>query len=788
MHMLRNQIKIAWRNLWNNKVFGIINITGLTIGITACMFILLWVANEWSYNRFHEKLPRIYQVYEHQYYSNNEMLTTTATPGPLAEKLRTEVPGVSKVASVSWNADKLLSVGDKHLKFQGHYAENDLFSIFSFPFLEGTAATALTQPGSVVLTDKTAEALFGSEKALGKTVRLEHAQDYTVTGVVQEPPLNSSLKFAFLLPMQELKVEHPWLHQWNSNAPRTYVLLSEQADPAKATASAKDIVKRNAQGSTTELFFYPYADIYLQGEFKDGQLQSGRLEYVRLFIIVAVFVLLIACINFMNLSTARAVHRSKEVGVRKAIGAGRFSLVSQFLGESFVLVMISSVLSVLLVWLLMPAFERMVNTEISVPLFTWYNLLGVFCLALFTGFVAGSYPAFYLSSLNPVSTLKGGMLRLKSSAIWLRKGLVIFQFIISTVLIVAAVLVYMQIQYIKNRNLGLNKDQVVYFNKEGALVNNLEAFRRALDGKPGIVASSESNQLPIDVGNSGQGVSWPGKVETETVLFDKLGVGVDFGKTMQLEMLEGRTFSADHPTDKDAVMINETAARLMKLEKPWAGRVITVNDKQAPIIGVARDFASTHLARKSAPMIIHPIGEDRGKVLIRIKPGQADEAIASIESVYKQFNPQYPFEVKFMDVYFERMYRSEAVIGRLASVFTVLAIMIACLGLFGLAAFTAQQRTKEIGIRKVLGATVGQILVLLSKDFLRLVLVAVAIALPLAAYFMQGWLEKFSAHIEISWWVFAGTALLSLVLAMMTVSYQSVRTARMNPVKSLRAE
>ncbi|MGE7777939.1 ABC transporter permease [Chitinophaga sp. NPDC101104] len=788
MHMLSNHLKIAWRNLWNNKVFGVINITGLTIGMTACMFILLWVANEYSFNRYHEKLPNIYQVYEHQYYSHGDMLTTTATPGPLLNKLKTEVPGVRTAASVSWNVEKLISVGERNLKFAGHNVDNEFFSIFSFPFQEGNPARALTQPGSVVLTDKTAETLFGGEKALGKIVRIDNAKDYTVTGVVKAPPENSSLKFAFLLPMQELKAENPWLESWGNNAPRTYVLLDDKADINKVNASAKDIIKRNAEGSSTEVFLYPYSDIYLKGSFKDGKLLPGRMEYVRLFIIVAVFVLLIACINFMNLSTARAVQRSKEVGVRKSIGAGRFSLVSQFLGESFALVMIASVLSVLLVWLLMPAFESMVNTTIGVPLFTWYNMLAIFVLGLFTGFAAGSYPAFYLSSLNPVSTLKGGMLRLKSSAVWLRKGLVVFQFAISTVLIVAAALVFLQIQFIKNRNLGLNKDQVVYFTREGGLSENLETFRRALEGKPGIMGSTVANQLPIDVGNSGHGVSWPGKSATESVLFDKITVGDSFGETMQLEMLEGRTFSADHPTDKDAVVINETAARLMKLQKPWVGRVITVGDRQTPIIGVVRDFASSHLSKKSAPMILESFNEPGGKVMVRIKPGQADEALASIESVYKEFNPEYPLELKFMDVFFEKMYKSEAVIGRLSTVFTILAIMIACLGLFGLAAFTAQQRTKEIGIRKVLGATVGQILVLLSKDFLRLVLVAVAIALPLAAYFMQGWLEQFSMHIELSWWIFAGTALLSLALAMMTVSYQSVRTARMNPVKSLRAE
>ncbi len=788
MYMFRNHIKIAWRNLWNNKVFGAINIAGLTIGMTACMFILLWVANEFSTNRYHEKLPQIYQIYEHQYYSHNEMLTTTATPGPLVDKLKTEVPGIRDVASVSWSADKLLSSGDKNLKFQGHYIDNSFFNIFTFPFLEGTAATALVQPGNIVLTDKSAEALFGDEKALGKTIRLENKQDYTVSGVVKAPPSGSSLMFNFLLPMQELKAENKWLESWTANAPRTYVLLDAQADPAKVNVSAKDIIKRNVEGSSTEVFLYPYSDVYLKGQFKDGVLQPGRMEYVRLFIIVAAFVLLIACINFMNLSTARAVQRSKEVGVRKSIGAGRFSLISQFLGESFALVFISSILSVGLVWLLMPVFEKMVNTTMIVPVFTWYNLLGLLCLGAFTGLAAGSYPAFYLSSLNPVSTLKGGMLRLKSSAIWLRKGLVVFQFSISTVLIVAATLVYLQVQFIKNRNLGLNKDQVVFFNKEGGVSTNLDAFRHALEGKPGIVSSMVANQLPIDVGNSGQGVSWPGKSENETVLFDKLESTDGLDETMQLDVVEGRAFSADHPTDKDGVIINETAAKIMKLKKPIAGQNLSVEGRQMPIIGVVKDFASRHLSNKSAPMLITYIDEPGGKILVRIQPGKTDEALASLEAVYKQFNPEYPFEVKFMDVFFERMYRSEAVIGRLSTVFTVLAILIACLGLFGLAAFTAQQRTKEIGIRKVLGATVTQILVLLSKDFLRLVLVAVAIALPLAGYFMHGWLEKFAVHIEISWWIFAGTAVLSLVMAMMTVSYQSIRTARMSPVKSLRAE
>jgi predicted permease len=786
--MLRNYIKIAWRNLWNNKAFGIINIAGLTIGLTCCMFILLWVANEWNFNRSHQKLENIYQVYEHQYYSHDEILTVTATPGPLADALKAETPGILKAGHLSWLNEKLFSVGEKNLKFEGQYANNDVFSIFSFPFIEGDPATALKRPNDIVLTEKVARSLFGDAKAVGRIIRLDGKEDYMVCGVIKDLPANSSFTFAWLLPFERVVEENQWLKNWDSNAPRTYVLLDPKADFRQVNARAKGVIQRNLKDSKTEVFLYPFSDIYLKGQFDKGKLAGGRIEYVRLFIIVAIFVLLIACINFMNLSTARAIQRSKEVGVRKSIGAGRPALISQFLGESFALVFIASALSVLLVWILMPSFEKMVNVTLSVKVFTWYNVLGLFFLALFTGFIAGSYPAFYLSSLDPVATLKGGMLRLRASAIWLRKGLVVFQFAISTILIVAAFLIYQQIRFIKNRNLGLNKDQVVYITNEGNVMKNENAFMNALKGMPGIVASSTSDQLPIRIGSNFQGVSWPGKGADESVLIDYLWVGYDFAKTMQLEMVEGRTFSSEFPTDQQGLVINETAAKLMKLKPPYVGQLLTVDDQKQPVIGVVKDFSSSHLSKKIAPTLIRYASGTNRFFLVRIQPDKTEAALASLGSVYKKFNPEYPFSVKYMDESFAKMYTSEQVIGRLSASFTVLAIFVACLGLFGLATFTAQQRTKEIGIRKVLGATIGQILVLLSKEFLRLVLIAVAIAMPLAAYFMHGWLDKFAYHVEISWWVFAATALLALVLAMLTVSYQSVKTARMNPVKSLRTE
>lgn len=786
--MFSNYIRIAWRNLWNNKVFGIINIAGLTFGLTCCMFILLWVANEWNFNRYHEKLPDIYQVYEHQFYTNEEVFTVTATPGPLAEQLKREIPGIQKAGAFSWLSEKLFAVGDKALKFEGHYANNDVFGVFSFPFIEGNAATALTRPNDIVLSEKMARSLFGDNKAVGQIVRIDNKEDFLVSGVMKEIPQNSTFKFDWLLPIERVVQENQWLKQWDANALRTYVLLDPKVNVDAMNAKTKGIIQRHLDGSKTQVFLYPFKDIYLEGRFDKGKVSGGRIEYVRLFIIIAIFVLLIACINFMNLSTARAIQRSKEVGVRKSIGASRGSLTVQFLGESFAMVIVATILSLLLVWTLQPAFEKMVNITLTVPLFTWYNMLALLLLALFTGFMAGSYPAFYLSSLNPVSTLKGGMLRLRASAIWLRKGLVIFQFVVSTILIVGAFLVYQQIDFIKNRNLGLNKDQVLYFLNEGAISQDVKPFKHALLGMPGIVAATETDQLPIRIGSNGQGVSWPGKNEDDDVLFDKLWAGNDLQETMQLEMLEGRTFSTLYPSDADAVVINETAAKLMKLKPPYVGSQLNIEGEQRPVIGVTKDFSSSHLQRKVAPMLIRYRPSGNKFILVRVRPNQVETAIASIEKIYKQFNPEYPFSVHYMDEMFASMYQSEQVIGRLAACFTVLAIFIACLGLFGLATFTAQQRTKEIGIRKVLGATIMQILVLLSKDFIRLVLFAISIGMPMAAYFMYGWLEKFAYHVSISWWVFALTSLLALLLAMLTVSYQSVKAARMNPIKSLRTE
>ncbi|AWO01710.1 hypothetical protein DLD77_08355 [Chitinophaga alhagiae] len=786
--MWKNYVKIAWRNLWNNKMFGVINVAGLTFGLTCCMFILLWVANEWSYNRHHENLSNIYQVYEHQYLAENDIFTVTATPGPLADQLKAEIPGILKAGILSWSSDKLLRVKDKNVKMAGQYANNDLLQVFSFPLLEGDRATALQRPNDIVITEKLARSLFGESKAVGQVVRLDNKEDYQVSAVIKDHPLNSTFKFEWLLSIERLVAENQWLKEWGANAPRTYILADAQADIQKMNARVKDIIKRNKTDAKTDVFLYPFQDIYLEGRFEKGKLSGGRIEYVRLFIIVAVFVLLIACINFMNLSTARATQRSREVGVRKSIGAGKGALIGQFLGESYALVFISTVLSLLLVWLLTPAFERMVNVTLTVRLFTWYNITGLLLLALFTGFAAGSYPAFYLSSLHPVATLKGGMLRLRASALWLRKGLVVFQFVVSTVLIVGAILIYQQIRFIKNRNLGLNKDQVVYFQNEGSIAQNNAAFKNALLGMPGIVSVTEADQIPISVNNNSSNVSWPGKNEDENILIDNLWAGFGLEKTMQIRMLEGRMFSADHLSDANAVVINETAAKLMKLKKPYVGRLISVDEVQRPVLGVTEDFASNHAQIKTGPLLIRYQAAGNWLVLVRIQPGQTDKAIASIEKVYKQFNPDYPFTIKYMDESFAAMYASEQVIGRLAAAFTLLAIFIACLGLFGLATFTAQQRTKEIGIRKVLGATVVQILALLSKEFLRLVLVAIAIALPLAAYFMHGWLNRFAYHVEVAWWVLVVTAVLALVLAMLTVSYQSIKTARMNPVKSLRSE
>ena len=786
--MFKNYLKVALRNIWRSKVFSFINVFGLALGLACSLLIILWVSDELRYDQFHDRGARIYQVMENQSWSGVEINTTQATPGTLAPALKAEIPEVEISAKVTWDQEDLFTVGDKANKEEGLCASPDFFRIFSFPLVQGNPATAITSPTSVVISQKLAKKYFGSESAaMGKTIRVNNKDNFMVTGVARDVPENSSMKFDYVLPEKYYEKDNGWLKEWGNNGIQTFALLRANASADRVNAKIKRMVHRHDSTSANiDLFLHPYTDRYLHGNFENGVLDGGRIEYVRMFSVVAIFILVIACINFMNLATARSAKRAKEVGVRKVVGAGQRLLVGQFIGEAVLIALMGMVLAVVIVLALLPTFNTL--TEKKVALNPGDPAVGLTLLGLtvFTGLLSGSYPALFLSSLQPVRVLKG-TLKFSSGAVLFRKGLVVFQFAMSILLIVGTVVVFRQVEYIKSKNLGLNRENLVYLPLEGDLRQRFDPFKQDLLGAPGIKTVSMASGNAMSVGSSTTSVKWKGKDPTEKILFSQMAVGYDFLEAMGIELKEGRTFSKAFTTDTANYIVNEEAARRIGL-KPLVGQELTFWDKTGKIVGIMKDFHTQSLHAPIDPLIIRLKPEDTYTVLVRTEPGKTTEALASMEQLARKYNPAYPFKYDFADQEFERQYKSETVIGQLARYFAFLAIFISCLGLFGLSAFTAEQRTKEMGIRKVLGASVTSLVSLLSKEFLKLVALAFVIAAPIAWYAVNQWLRNFEYKIAVGWWTFAVAGGLALVIALLTVSFQSVKAALTNPVKSLRSE
>ncbi|MGM9506665.1 ABC transporter permease [Larkinella sp. GY13] len=787
--MFRNYLKIAWRNLKRNKTFSLINILGLALGMACSLVILLWVQDERAMDRFHANDARIYRVMENQAWAGQDVSTTPSTPGILAENLKKDFPEVEKAAMMTWEQNILLTVGNTFGKEKGRFASGDFLTIFSFPLIQGDARTALARPDGIVISEKLAQKYFPHQDALGKVIRVDNTDDMMVTGVMAEVPENSSLKFDYLISWERFVKYNAWVKEWGNNGPRAFVLLSAKADPDKVSAKIKDYIKQktNKQTNNIELFLQKSSEAYLHSNFKNGQLDGGRIEYVRLFIIVAVFILVIACINFMNLATARSVKRAKEVGVRKVVGAERGSLMGQFVGESLLISFLSLFVAVLVVALTLPIFNELTEKHLTFQFADPFFWLVLLVLTLITGLVSGSYPALFLSSLKPVVVLKG-VLKFKPSATIFRKGLVVFQFSLSIILIVGMIIIYRQIQYIQTKNLGFDKGNLVYMPLEGDLKKNYQTFRSELLTQPGIQAVSASWADPLEVGSSTIGVGWRGKDTTQRILFNQTAVHYDYLKAMGVRLKEGREFSPDYGTDTTNYLINEASARKIGYKNP-VGQELTFWGRKGIIVGVVKDYHINSLHVAIEPLILHmQRNEFDGVVLVRTEGGRTKEALANLERTFRKFNPRYPFEYKFTDQEFGNNYKSENIISKLSNYFAFLAIFISCLGLFGLAAFTAEQRTKEIGIRKVLGASIVNIVLMLSKDFLLLVLLSSVVALPVAWWAMNSWLEKYANRIEIEWWMFVVAVLASLAIALFTISFQSIKAALMNPVKSLKTE
>jgi putative ABC transport system permease protein len=821
--MVQSYFKIGWRNLLKNKGFSFINITGLALGMTCCLFIYLWVQDERAVDNFHAQGKTLYNIYQTassggqangSYNTPIELIIQGNSQSNIAsitaQDMNQVVPEIRKICSYAtgyelpWGHPETFQVGEKIQKFSGSRAGKDFFTLFNYPLIAGDTKASLQDISSISISRKMAEFFFQRpQDAIGKTLRYESKIDFVVNAVFENVSPQSSLTFDFLINWDSQLKQL----EWASPVLLTTLQLDANANigevEIKLNRFLQSRLDMNKNPTKITVGLQPYSDKYLYGTFVNGKPAAGRMEYVRIFTGVAIFILIIACINFMNLATARSVKRAKEVGVRKVIGSTRFNLIGQFLGESILLSFIALGVSILLMQIFLSPFDALTGKQIASPIIHpsyWATLLG---LMLFTGIVAGSYPALYLSSLKPVKILKG-TLRFTNSSIWFRKGLVCFQFVLSIVLLIATLVVSNQTRFAQNKNLGYDRDNLLYIQLEGelSLSQKYALFKERVLKMPGIAMVDRSSEAPhamkfvvddsdglSETDSGDDAVNWEGKENNTSVGFKPASVGFDFIKIMNLKVAEGRDFSKAFATDSaDAFMVNEEAVKQMGMKDP-IGKWVSAWKKKGHIIGILKDYHTNTLHEPIKPVIIDVKEyEYFGVIIVRLEPGKTQEALASLQTVCKEINPNYPFAFQFLDQEYDKLYRNEQVITKLTNIFAVLGIAISCLGLLGLVMLTAEQRTKEIGIRKVLGATVTNIISLLSKEFIILVSISFLIAAPIAGYFMYQWLLGFAYKIELSWWIFALAGTSTAAIAFVTISIQAVQAAVVNPVSSLKSE
>jgi putative ABC transport system permease protein len=794
--MFKNYFKTPFRNLWKNKGYSFLNIFGLAIGITCAGLIFLWVEDEVNWDSFNAKKDRLYYVRENQKY-DTYTATFSSTPGVLAPAMQTEIPGIANTCRTSEGQMSLLfSMGDKSVYASGKYAEPSLFTMFTLPFVQGNAKSAFNQLYSLVITEKTARKFFGNEKNIvGKKVRMDNKQDYVVTGVLKDIPENSSLRFEWVAPFEIWFQKSDWLHSWGNNSLSTYVELEPGVDAATVNKQLYNFIQQREPTSLARPFLFSMNNWRLYDEFENGkQTGGGRIEYVRMFSVIAWIILFIACINFMNLATARSEKRAREVGVRKVLGAGKKRLVAQFIGEAMFMAVLSTVVALVIIILALPAFNTLVEKNLSLALDNPLHISVLLSLTLVCGLIAGSYPSLYLSSFNPVFVLKG--VKLKSgSAAFIRKGLVVLQFTVSIVLIIGTIIIYQQIQHVKSRQLGFDKNNLIEMNVQGDVAKNYSVIKQDLLNTGVVENVAMSDHTTIYGGNNTYGFTWEGKAPDAKILISTRYVTPEFMKTSGIKVLEGRDFQpADSVSNKALhVLITQSFEKLMGKESAVGKTIRYQGDTSgtvAVVVGVVNDYVYGNMYGKSDPVLFGCTPpQNTSEMYVRTKANaNIENVLAKIGSVMKKNNPAYPFDYRFVDDQFNQMFFSEMLISKLSCVFATLAIIISCLGLFGLAAYTAERRTKEIGIRKVLGASVSGITGLLSKDFLKLVFISCIVAFPVAWWMMNNWLQDYQYRIEISWWIFLIAGMVAILIALLTVSFQAIKAAVANPVKSLRTE
>ncbi len=797
-HMLRNYVKIAFRNLIKNKAYSAINIGGLAVGMAVAMLIGIWINDEVSANKHHKNYTTLYEVKMHQTFDGRRG-TQDALPYPIGDELKNNYPDFKAVAMYDRGEGvRSLAIGNQKFLKQGLFIGEDAIDMFSLPILSGDK-NPLKEPYSIVLTDETAQTLFGNQDPVGKILKLDNTVDLKVTAVVARQPKNATIQFDYLLPWHLQEHIYDWVvkyHKtnWGNNSWGALVQLKDGIDPAQTNAKIKDVVLTHLSNEPNiktlikpEVFLHPMAKWRLYSEFNEGKNTGGFIKYVRLFGIFGLFILAIACINFMNLSTARSEKRAKEVGVRKAVGSGREQLIGQFLSESVLIAAIALVLALVIVLVSLPYFntltEKAMAVEYGNPVFWAITLV----FTVFTGLLAGSYPALYLSSFNPVKILKGGV-HIGKSASLPRKILVVVQFTFSIVLMIGTIIIYQQIQHGKNRPIGFTREGLISVSSTASLSNHFEALRNELLASGAVSSIAKSNSPPTQIWSSNSGWEWKGATpEDKSAIFTTITTNYDYTKTIGIKLKEGRDFSRAFTTDSSGVILNEAAVKRMGLKHP-VGELLRWAGKDRTVIGVVPNIVMESPYEAARPLTI--VFEDWTAFLcVRINPAlPASVAIKKIEPIFDKYNPGFPFDYKFADTEYTKKFNYEELIGNLSAIVSGLAIFISCLGLFGLASFMAERRTKEIGIRKVLGASIGNVWGLLSKDFVLLVVIACLVASPVAWYAMHKWLEDYTYRIDIQASVFLIVLVAAIVITLLTISFQAVKAALMNPVTSLRSE
>lgn len=790
--MFRLNLKIALRNLWKNKTASFINVIGLAIGLAACLMLLLYVTYEWNFDKQSKDAGNVYTTMTNIYGEGDVISGTfegsTTAFGPAVKQ---DVPEVKYMARMDYGRSSLIANGDNSFKRKSKFAEPDIFHIYDFQFINGNPNTALNNPNSVVLTETTAKVLFGSADVLNKTVRFQDKIDLRITGVIKDQPDNSSNKFDYLMPWSLLGTIDQGAKDlsWDNFSYLTLMRLKPNVDLDLVNRKILAVIKKNSDAVVQTQVLFPLSKLHLYGKFENGKSVGGAIEQIWLFTGLAFGILLIACINFMNMATAKSEKRAKEVGIKKTIGANRSSLVAQFLTESMVLAFVAVALAIALLELCLPTFNNLLNIKLNIGYFNLTSWMGILGIVLATGLIAGSYPAFYLSAFNPIQTLKrkiggGGFL-----AINLRQVLVVGQFCFAIILIISTLVIYRQIQYVKNRPVGFGINALIEMPQDGQLKPQYEVLRSELLKSGAVTSMFQSSVSLSHHGSNFMDIKWEGMTQiANKILFNQMATTYDFIKTNGIKLLEGRDFSEKFASDSVGLLVSASAVKVFGY-KSALGKTVDVFGEKFTIVGVFDDYVWDTPYKSNNPMIVFYRPKRTGTITMRLNEANTlEQNINTITQITKRINPAYPVEINFLNAVYAEKYNAEKTLGVLSNLFGGLAIFVSCLGLFGLVAYSAEQRTKEFGVRKVLGASVANLMQLLSLSFVKMIVVAIVIATPISYWAMNKWLAKFEFHTEFSWWLVPVAALGTLFIALVTISFQAFKSAKANPVQALKYE